>query len=529
VELGLAGWLLGSAALAIGTGIAVGGAPRFSLCVAGTVTAAALIARRPFAALVVVLLLRAVLPNSVLIGFLVLGGGTLALLVAAPRLPAKQIVWPFLLVLLLALPGLPLSPSPDEGPAPGPLRLPLLGTAYADAPSAELLAWMNLASVLAAFCLAGWAVTTRGRLQRLITTVLVSALVPMAIAVQQLANGNTVRRSGSSLQALRGPFLYPNYFAFYLVVILVIATVVLMESRVTLVRVAVGALIAAAATCLFLTYTRGAWIGFGLALITLAVLRYRRLLVVAGVALLLAVLLAPGATHQAEQRFGDLTSRSEASQSNSWTWRVNEWTAILPYGFEHPLTGQGFASYSRVTVRRFGHSNRRYPTVQEPSLGVFSPLGFTAHNDYVKMLVEMGVPGLVLWILVFVGAIRAAARAGRIRGLGPPAVATLAVMLALMVMSISDNLQGYTVVLMYAFAVCGALCGLMAAAHAAPSPREVGAAAVGVTSPPVAAAEPEQESEPAHPEHSSTAHTETTLARGGARLRALLRRRRGTR
>jgi O-antigen ligase len=332
---------------------------------------------------------------------------------------------------------------------------------------------MNLASVLTVFCLAGWAVTTRARLKTLVSTVLLSALVPIGIALQQLATGNTVTRSGSTLQSLRGPFTYPNYFAFYLVVVLVIATVVILQSRSLAVRAALLLFLLVGLVCLFLTYTRAGWIGFAIALLVLALLRYRALFVVAAVAVLLAVLIAPGAATKAQQRFGDLTSRSESNDSNSWQWRVDEWSAILPYGFQRPLVGQGFGSYSRVTVRRFGHSDRRYPTIQKPYLGVYSPLGFTAHNDYVKMLVEMGIPGLVLWVLVFAGVIWTAARARRVRGLEPIAAGALAVTVALMLISVSDNLQGYTVVLMYAFAVCGALAGVTratAAARAAPAP-----------------------------------------------------------
>jgi putative inorganic carbon (hco3(-)) transporter len=323
------------------------------------------------------------------------------------------------------------------------------------------------------------------------------------------------------------------------VVILVVGVVVLMESRSLAIRVPVGALVSAAFVCLFLTYTRSAWIGFALALLTLAVLRYRRLLVVAALTVILAALVAPGATHKAQQRFGDLTSRSEANDSNSWTWRVDQWNAMIPYGFEKPITGQGFGSYSRVTVRHFGHFNRRYPTVEDPKLGAFSRLGFTAHNDYVRMFVELGIPGLVLWVLVFVGAIVVAARARRVRGLEPVATGMLALTLALALMSVSDNLQGYSVVLMYAFAVCGSLAGLTALNSSRRVPEPLPAGVRLEPEEPAGAAEEEQptveperelEREP-EPELSAPPPVpRTALDRGRARLHGLIgNRRRGRR
>jgi O-antigen ligase len=540
IELGRVGWVVLATLLALGAGVLVGLAPKAAICVGAIAATAVLIAHYPFPALIVILVIRAALPNSVLIGFLALGAGVLALLVSAPRLPGKRVVWPFCALLLIAFASVPFLPSSDEGPSPGPLRLPVFGTEYAHAPSTELSAWMNLASVLTVFCLAAWAVNTSKRMNTLITAVLLSALVPITIAFEQLAAGETVTRTGSSLKSLRGPFDYPNYFAFYLVVILVIGIVVLMESGVLAVRVSVGALVAGALVCLFLTYTRAAWIGFALALVTLALLRYRRLLVVAALVVILAALVAPAATHKAQQRFGDLTSRSEANDSNSWTWRVDQWSAIIPYGFDKPLTGQGFGSYSRVTVRHFGHFNRRYPTVQDPQLGVFSRVGFTAHNDYVRMFVEMGLPGLVLWVLVFIGAMVTAGRARRVRGLEPVATGMLALTFALALISVSDNLQGYTVVLMYAFAVCGGLAGLAAsskprrAAAPAVAPVVTQQASLDVTD--FLAEEPEPEPAAEFEADSPagvappTAAGRGALERGRTRLRALIGgRRRGRR
>jgi O-antigen ligase len=260
--------------------------------------------------------------------------------------------------------------------------------------------------------------------------------------------------------------------------------------------------------------------------VTLALLRYRRLLAVAALLVILATLVAPGATHKAQQRFGDLTSRSEANDSNSWTWRVDQWSAIIPYGFDKPLTGQGFGSYSRVTVRHFGHFNRRYPTVQDPKLGVFSRTGFTAHNDYVRMFVEMGVPGLVLWVLVYVGAMVTAARARRVPGLAPLATGMLALTIALAVISVSDNLQGYTVVLMYAFAVCGGLAGLTAMSSRRRAPAPVTAGVIFDRQPAPAAVEPEPEPV-SEPEREPLAEVTQAVPRGAvergrARLRGLL-------
>src|SRR3954454_15017073 len=114
VELGAAAWLVVAAVLAIACGLLVAAAPELALDLAAIGLAAVVVRRHPLGALMVILEARAALPNSVLIGFLTLGAGTVALLVAAPGLPAKRVVIPFLALLLIALASTPLLPSADE-------------------------------------------------------------------------------------------------------------------------------------------------------------------------------------------------------------------------------------------------------------------------------------------------------------------------------------------------------------------------------------------------------------------------------
>jgi O-antigen ligase len=272
---------------------------------------------------------------------------------------------------------------------------------------------------------------------------------------------------------------------------------------------------------LFLTYTRSAWIGFMVTILVMGLLRYRKLLVIAVVGIALAGFAAPGAAREAQQRFGDLTTKSEATAQNSWTWRVNQWSAMLPYGRDRPFTGQGWDSYTRLTVRRFGHFDKRYPTVLYPAYGVYSAEGFSAHNDYVKDFVELGVPGLALLILTLVGLFSTAWRARRVRGAAGLAATMVGCAVALMVISAVDNLQGYTVALTYAFALCGALAGVTAGARrtdpmAAIDPEPAAEKAPEPVAPSVAAPAGGSHSEPPSPPEAGLR----------SRLRGLLGRRR---
>jgi O-antigen ligase len=351
----------------------------------------------------------------------------------------------------------PLAPSPDEGAKPSWLLLPKVDLHYLLQPSTELLSWLRLASVLVAFMLAAWTVRDASRLRKVVGAILLSAVVPVGIALQQLASGQLVVRAG--FKAIEGPFTHPNYLAFYLVVILTLGLVAFLETDRLSVRIPLAALLAASLLCLFETYTRSAWIGFSGVVLLLGVLRYKGLFVAGAIALVVAVFAFPGSVHKVERRFGDLASQSASQADNSWAWRKGQWSRMLPYGYERPLTGQGFGSYSRLTVKEFGTQDPRHPTIADRSHPSTSQLGFAAHNDYVRAMVETGVPGLALWVLFLTGLVSVALRARRAPGVAPYACAAAAIGIALIVMSGADNISGYTVVLVYASALAGGIAG----------------------------------------------------------------------
>ena len=323
--------------------------------------------------------------------------------------------------------------------------------------------------MLVVAALAALTIRSRRYLQIMIVVIVASSLIPAGIALSQLAGGDTFVRAGTDLESLRGPFTHPNYFAFYLVVVLTIGTIGIIEARSKLVA-AIGLVpLGLALLCLTLTYTRAAWIGFAGVLLLLALLRDRRILAGGALLLVVASLALPGATDDVGERFGDLTLNPPAADSqrdDSWSWRTGQWGRMIPHGLEAPLAGQGFGSYSRVTLEEFGQRDPEYSTTLNTTDPIGSPRGFSAHNDYVKMLVELGFPGLALWVATLGGLVWAMSRARRFTPVKGYAEGGLALVLALAVMAASDNIQGYTAVLVYALAFCGGIAGF---AHATAS------------------------------------------------------------
>jgi O-antigen ligase len=453
-------WALVAVVLAGGAGLLAAANPRLAFTIFICAAAALAVHFAPFAVLLVLLVFVAH-PSplaDMLLFATVVGGGP----VVAGRLirtPGRVFLVPLALFLLLALGGLQWTNNDPLVERPKDLVVPVLHFHYLTLQTLELQEWLRLAAVLVVGLIAAYAVRSVTRLRLVAAAVVVGALFPFVDAVRQIISGDLVTRKGG-FGAVRGSFGFPNELAVYLVVLLVVAIVaVFVVTRPSAKLLLIG-LIGLGVFLLLHTYTRSAWIAFAVALLLIAVLRYRSLLAVAALTLVLAIVGFPSAVHSVQQRFGDLTAQNQANADNSLAWRRGQWRAMSHFGSDAPLTGQGFGSYRRLSVQEFGLEGRTYGTVGDAQGNGQTEIGFTAHNDFVKAYVENGVPGILLWVAVLVGLGIAQLRLLRIPSLGPWAVAMLAALAGIVVMSASDNVQEYSVPIFYVVAITAALAGL---------------------------------------------------------------------
>jgi O-antigen ligase len=130
------------------------------------------------------------------------------------------------------------------------------------------------------------------------------------------------------------------------------------------------------------TYVRGAWVGFlvGVALL-LGLLRRGRLLMIAGVVLLvLAVLLVPSVRRRAES----IADPADSTARERWAM----WDSALAMARDHPLLGVGP-----------GGVKREYPQYAAPEFR--AKRRGHVHNTPLQILVERGILGLAAWTSVF--------------------------------------------------------------------------------------------------------------------------------
>jgi O-antigen ligase len=461
-------WLVTAGIGAVGVGALTSEDARIMFDVVLAAIAIVAFLRWPYALLLLVLAAGFDDPRALEIGTLI--GGGVAVIVAGRRALAATLPICFLLLLAIALPRIPLHPTVFDGAGPPELYLPFSHVGYLGSPSNAMESWLQLAFLLVAFALGAWLITDRRRLHQAVWISLASSAIPVIVGLQQFATGQYHVRPGTSTQAVEGPFPHPNAFAFYLLLPLVVGLVMLIETRATRIRLALAALLIGAGVCLFLTYTRSAWIGFAVALLILGIFRYRWLIVIGTIALIVAAFAFPGAVHAVDARFGDLSAQSAGNSTSSYSWRTGEWKRMVPYGLHHPFIGTGFGTYAADTYNEFGTEDLAYPTVANPGHPATSPKGFSAHNDYVRMLVELGFPGLVLWSLVLLSLLVLMLRACRVLVVRPLALALAAMVVALIGISYSDNVQSYTVDLLYPLALGGGVASIARRERRRPAP-----------------------------------------------------------
>jgi putative inorganic carbon (HCO3(-)) transporter len=133
---------------------------------------------------------------------------------------------------------------------------------------------------------------------------------------------------------------------------------------------------------LILSFTRGAWLGFGLGLLLLCIIRYRKVLL-AFPAMLIAAFAIPFTRHRLLSAV-DLNNVGTSERLTLWK---TGWIMFK----EHFWTGVGNGNY----LYRYAEYIKRFP---ELYLGRKQ---FSVHNSYIKMFAELGIFGGTIFILIY--------------------------------------------------------------------------------------------------------------------------------
>lgn len=173
----------------------------------------------------------------------------------------------------------------------------------------------------------------------------------------------------------------PNLFGAYLLMIISILTAFTLRERAVKRRTVFAVILLSLLLCLALTYSRGAWVSLAAIVLGLTLFYDKKF----GLLFLLVPVVLAFYHGQVVERFLSLFSGEDTSVD----LRFALWESTMAMIEEHPLLGVGWGAYFLS-----------YPDynffIQEEGVLIFH-----AHNMYLNMLAEVGIPGGMAFLLAF--------------------------------------------------------------------------------------------------------------------------------
>jgi O-antigen ligase len=206
---------------------------------------------------------------------------------------------------------------------------------------------------------------------QLVGAVLVSVIPVVAVALYQVQYTH-ITPSRGGFARVHATFVAVDSFGIYMALLFTVAVPLVLTRRFGW-RWAI-ALGAPFALFVFIeSYARTGWIATVTSLCIIGGVRSKRLLLLVPVLLVGLVIVVPSVS----ARFSDLNRSTSYGSGNTLSGRVSLWKENLPTVERNPITGLGFGY---IAARPGGHP---------------------VHNDYVRSIVEVGVPGLIvyLWLI----------------------------------------------------------------------------------------------------------------------------------
>ncbi len=242
--------------------------------------------------------------------------------------------------------------------------------------SASLVEFLRWTSFFALFMLGFFLFRGSRELTGLIRILIISSLLPTAVAIWQALNKLGV--FDGERWRVNGTFVHPNMLAFYLVFVITLACFIFLSiKKESLERYIYLSLLAPFLAALILTYTRGAWLCLFLIFFLIGLIRFRKFLLTGlGFIFICYILIVP-----LQERVNSLAS---FSATDSTVWRMDLWRDAYGYAQSRPLFGHGPGTASLVI------GNYR-----SAILGSSEP-----HNDYIKILLETGYVGLTAYLIL---------------------------------------------------------------------------------------------------------------------------------
>lgn len=237
---------------------------------------------------------------------------------------------------------------------------------------------------------------TLGQLQRLVWSVMASAVVVTCYGFYQYIHGVDISAfqwvDGEQFPELKvrifSTLQNPNLLAGFLVVVMSLAVGIGLHTENTGRKLLLFAFVAVLGTCLVLTYSRGAWLSVVAVTALCGRLYNRKVLWVFLVIPAIALFCHDGVMERLLSIFNPTDTSS--------TLRIALWESTVAMILDKPLLGIGWGSYWLVYPDYDFFLNNPAATIVH------------AHNMYLHIAAEIGIPGLIVFLAIIYGHARKA-------------------------------------------------------------------------------------------------------------------------
>ncbi len=300
---------------------------------------------------------------------------------------------------------------------------------------------MNLMTYTAMFFIPFFLVSTQADKKYWVKVLFVSTLLPTFLALVGCVYHHPMLHVYGRL---KGTFAHSNILALYLLFVIVLCFFIQRTRAISMSLLQRGWMwvyILIGIAVLVVTETRSVWIAFALFFAIYGFFKERKILVLGAVGLV--ILLAVPAV---QERLADLkegTGVRTNEKLNSMSWRFKMWEAATPLILKKPVTGYGLGSFQAMSQDFFDKANQ--------------DVGSPAHNVYVELLFETGLPGLLAFCFLILSILKTFL-VRMARSNSPPAMESaiyFSYFIGFLFVSFSDNTLYYLSVNWYMWFVLG--------------------------------------------------------------------------
>ena len=238
---------------------------------------------------------------------------------------------------------------------------------------------LKILSGLSLYILLFNSINSKKDLNTILWAYMLCSIIPMLFGYYQYITGTGHAWKGEYYIGSRIDSFLGEYNAYGEFLCITICTTLMLliqeknRNRMMIILVILGSLFAS----LILSLNRGSWISLAIGFIIASFFYIRKIKITWIVIGCLVLCIASGGI--VKQRFEELNEKTGTGTKNTFLGRIEAWKIIFPLVLEKPITGYGIGTVQLVTKE-------------------YLKKEIIPHNDYLRLCIEIGIPGALFYI-----------------------------------------------------------------------------------------------------------------------------------